>query len=782
LGTGPYYFDAGTSGNVVISDMDDAGFVIADAIKFVPAVTDTIVVDEDAATFAGSGWNPLATGKAKAWNNDHRSTAAGDGDTATFTPTIIVAGNYNVYAWWADHDNRADNVPYTINYSDGAEGSDSDTVYVNQQQPGNKWIQLGTGPCFVIADAIKLETARPTEVIVDEDAATFAGSGWNPLGTGIEKAWNNDHRSTAAGDGDTATFTPNITGAGYYNVYAWWADHDNRADDVPYTINYSNGAGGSDSDTVYVNQQQPGNKWIQLGTGPYYFDAGTSGNVVISDMDDVGWVLADAIKFTIEASAAIQAPNVIGDNVDYGFYRTGHGANEIVGCLDCHDASKDHIDHIHRTYDQSNDYQNSYRLSGSLAVPRPHRTDIYGNLQDFALCIGCHNADEVLGENNQSDGSHTNFRNNDWNLHYYHIRFTSFDSAWDDRVDDSRTTCITCHNVHGSPTPAMTRHGEHISTYDTTDKVPGLGFGYVTNSSKPNIDPAATLEESIGSLMIPGGHSTTLNGMCAMGCHTKPFGLAGAEDLFRTPFLGPKVINGKADPEFALEGEVTGVTFTAFVLDHNSDPVDISVTIDVEPIGGGSTPQDMSHVGNGIWSYTTSVPGTVTAGLKTLAVTATDPDPGEDAHGEIMLDVVDPYLIIVDEDAATFAGSGWNPLGTGIAKAWNNDHRSTVAGDGDTATFTPNILVAGNYNVYAWWADHDNRADNVPYTINYSDGAEGSDSDIVYVNQQQPGHQWIQLGSGSYYFDAGTSGNVVISDMDDAGFVLADAIWLELQP
>jgi hypothetical protein len=210
--------------------------------------------------------------------------------------------------------------------------------------------------------------------------------------------------------------------------------------------------------------------------------------------------------------------------------------------------------------------------------------------------------------------------------------------------------------------------------------------------------------------------------------------------------------------------------------------VDISVTVDVEPIGGGSTPQDMSHVGNGIWSYTTSVPGTVTAGLKTLAVTATDPDPGEDAHGEIMLDVVEPDPIIVDEDAATFAGPGWNPLATGISTAWNNDHRATVAGGGDTATFTPTIITAGFYNVYAWWAHHTNRADHVPYTINYSDGAGGSDSDIVYVNQQLPGNHWVQLGSGSYYFDAGTSGNVVISDNDDAGWVIADAIWWELQP
>jgi hypothetical protein len=48
------------------------------------------------------------------------------------------------------------------------------------------------------------------------------------------------------------------------------------------------------------------------------------------------------------------------------------------------------------------------------------------------------------------------------------------------------------------------------------------------------------------------------------------------------------------------------------------------------------------------------------------------------------------------------------------------------------------------------------------------------------VNQQQPGGKWFF--SGTYYFDVGTSGNVVISDNDDAGWVIADAIWFDDAP
>jgi hypothetical protein len=95
----------------------------------------------------------------------------------------------------------------------------------------------------------------------------------------------------------------------------------------------------------------------------------------------------------------------------------------------------------------------------------------------------CHNSTEVLGASS-SDVSHTNFWNNDAsiaNSHWLHVvSFTGihFDSDWDG-VIDSTESCITCHNVHGSPTQAMIRHGELISSYGTTDKVPALNFAYL---------------------------------------------------------------------------------------------------------------------------------------------------------------------------------------------------------------------------------------------------------------------------------------------------------------
>ena len=70
--------------------------------------------------------------------------------------------------------------------------------------------------------------------------------------------------------------------------------------------------------------------------------------------------------------------------------------------------------------------------------------------------------------------------------------------------EDSRISCPACHNVHGSPSPTMFRHGELISSPGTTDKAPGLDYRYFQWG--PTVDPARA-----GSL---GGGATRFWGYC----------------------------------------------------------------------------------------------------------------------------------------------------------------------------------------------------------------------------------------------------------------------------
>ncbi|MDY6987423.1 MAG: hypothetical protein SWQ30_05135 [Thermodesulfobacteriota bacterium] len=180
----------------------------------------------------------------------------------------------------------------------------------------------------------------------------------------------------------------------------------------------------------------------------------------------------------------VSAPNVVGEDtndddiLDYGYYVSGHK----VDCLICHDATRAHIDNEHRTFKSSlYNHRGGYRLRNvdgqpPMRLPRNIGNPIT-NWTDFRLCFSCHGLDRQLSEI-PTDPSvpHTNFWNddsNDENAHFLHLSFASqhFDSDYDG-TPDSAESCVACHNVHGSPTPAMTRHGELI------DAVPGLDFVY----------------------------------------------------------------------------------------------------------------------------------------------------------------------------------------------------------------------------------------------------------------------------------------------------------------
>ena len=292
---GNYGFDGVSS--VVLSDDADE-YVIADAVRFAAGSPDNPypIVDTNYIKFGGSDWHGSAT---SGYNDDIAWHVTGTGaNTATWTTNIPAADNYNVYARWTTHDNRATNAPYTINYEGGSE-----TVRVCQEIAGDQWVYLGNYPFnagaysvvlsddadeYVMADAVKFEPGAPDNPypIVDTNYIRFQGSGWEGFTTG---GYNDDQAQHLAGTGsNTATWTTNIPAAGNYNVYAWWTEYSNRATNAPYTINYEGG-----SETVRVCQEIAGSQWVYLGNYP--FNVGAYSVVLSDDADE--YVMADAVKF-----------------------------------------------------------------------------------------------------------------------------------------------------------------------------------------------------------------------------------------------------------------------------------------------------------------------------------------------------------------------------------------------------------------------------------------------------------------------------------------------------
>ncbi|NQT88221.1 DNRLRE domain-containing protein, partial [bacterium] len=143
-------------------------------------------------------------------------------------------------------------------------------------------------------------SAQAVTIILDNDyvgppdqqgTVTFT-AGWS-MSTGGSGFIGPNYRhdgNAAPSAGLAATYTPDLPNAGDWLVEARWREHANRADDAPYTINYSGG-----SQTVDMNQRIDGGAWNALGS--FTFDSGTGGNVELRS-SDTGYVIADALRFT----------------------------------------------------------------------------------------------------------------------------------------------------------------------------------------------------------------------------------------------------------------------------------------------------------------------------------------------------------------------------------------------------------------------------------------------------------------------------------------------------
>ena len=128
--------------------------------------------------------------------------------------------------------------------------------------------------------------------------------------------------------------------------------------------------------------------------------------------------------------------------------------------------------------------------------------------------------------------------------------------------------------------------------------------------------------------------------------------------------------------------------------------------------------------------------------------------------------------IIIDNPSATFVGS-WS-TGTSSTDKYGADYRycTTATTETKTATWTPNIAVAGNYNVYVWYPQGSNRSAIAPFTTYWNGGSQ-----TVAVNQKAGGGTWNLL-VGNKPFAAGTGGYVKLGNGtgEVSLNVMADAI------
>ena len=90
------------------------------------------------------------------------------------------------------------------------------------------------------------------------------------------------------------------------------------------------------------------------------------------------------------------------------------------------------------------------------------------------------------------------------------------------------------------------------------------------------------------------------------------------------------------------------------------------------------------------------------------------------------------------------------------------------------ATFRPNIITPGKYDVYLWYSVGTNRSQNAPVTVSYQGGSVQD-----FINETANGGSWQLLVAG-VPFAMGTNGYVRLGNGsgETGRVVIADAVKL----
>jgi Putative Ig domain len=184
-----------------------------------------------------------------------------------------------------------------------------------------------------------------------------------------------------------------------------------------------------------------------------------------------------------------------------------------------------------------------------------------------------------------------------------------------------------------------------------------------------------------------------------------------------------------------------------------------TITKQVAPVG--ATPLDTDSAGGvlGKWKYIPNVDAFMALhGINDGNVWlykpvgwkfgGTPPSPTEIIIDNAALGVQDP------SGGRTFTGTWCNSI---AANVYGGGSFYSCGSGIDTYRWTPNLSVAGNYQVYVWWGNNPNRSTSVPISVTHAAGTTTTN-----YNMRTGGGGWVL--HGTYSFNAGKTGYVQVSD------------------
>lgn len=260
--------------------------------SFAPGMAGNVRITDG---FSGSGYVGIADAVRFVYDQVVSPPAAPSGLTAA------PAGCTRIYLTWTD--NASDESNYVVARSASTGGpytqiatlpADATSYSDTGVMPNTAWYYVvhatNAGGSSTDSNEANATTPAP-DVIIDNESATYTGT-WT-LGTSSADKYGADYRWAYSTSASTATFNANLPAPGNYLVQVWYPRGSNRANNVPYTVNFNGG-----SQTYAVNQQTNGGMWVTLGTHPF---AAGGGQIVISTAGaNPTVVCSDAVRFTYE--------------------------------------------------------------------------------------------------------------------------------------------------------------------------------------------------------------------------------------------------------------------------------------------------------------------------------------------------------------------------------------------------------------------------------------------------------------------------------------------------
>ena len=553
-----------------------------------------------------------------------------------------------------------------------------------------------------------LASGQVNDIIIDNPQATFVGT-WTTATSATDK-FGTDYRYKGQGTGSSyALFTPSILTPGDYNIYEWHTAGANRGSDTPHIVTYNGG-----SITLLVNQQINGGTWNLLGT--FNLASGTAGKVKITDAVSGASAisLVDAIKFSF-------VPPVTPPAAPSGLAATAISQSQI-----------------NLTWTDNSANEDNFIVARSATSGGPY-TDI-----------------ATLAANATS---YSNTGLSAGTTYYYVVRAANTGGSSANSVQASATTqSVPVPNApSGLTATAVSSSQINLSWADNSSDE--TGFRVEKSTDNVTFTQFVSLSANVTSTSASGLTASTIYYFRVRAYNT------GGNSAYSA--VASATTQAVAPPAAPSGLTATAVSPTQINLTWTDNSGNETGFIIARSTTSGGPYADLAGLVSNSTSYNDTGLTPNTTYYYVVRATGSGGNSANSAQASAATQPVSD--IIIDNPSATFTGT-WS-TGTSSTDKYGTDYRFKAGGTGTAfVTYTPNIVVGGNYQVYAWYPQGSNRTTTAPYVIKYNGGTGNAT-----LNQQINGGVWNLLGT--FNFAAGTTGNVKVTDnYSGTSVVMADAI------